>query len=124
MAPLTLLAAGTTIASLLTSDRFTEAPEGPLKSLAQDLEMEDKVLEDVLENGRLELWWDGIIDDVKASIREDADREGIEAAQRAESKRNLIEAMGLVDSNGEDGLVTGLVDGIQRDGEGDVLMYT
>ena len=124
MAPSTLLAAGTTITSLQTSTRYMDAPEGPLKSLAQDLEMEDKVFEEVFENGRLEIWWDGIIDDVKASIREDADREGIEAAQRAESKRNLIEAMGLVDNNGKDSLVTGFIDGVQRDGEGDILMYS
>ena len=150
MAPSTLLGAGTTIPSLRAFGYYEEADEGFLKSQAQDYAKEDEVLENILENGRLVKWWDGIIDDVEASIREDADREGILAAERAETKRKLIETMELGDGNVEDGFIngeadfvngeedfvngqeglvngeddidTGSIDGVQSDGEDDVSM--
>ncbi|MCJ1415772.1 hypothetical protein MMC32_002105 [Xylographa parallela] len=100
--PSSILSAGTTVASLRTSSRYANKSDSALKALAQDLEKEDRKLEDAIEKGRLEMWWKGILEAAKASAREDADRRGLEMAKMEMVKRKVAARLGLGDSKGEE----------------------
>ncbi|MCJ1389263.1 hypothetical protein MMC18_002119 [Xylographa bjoerkii] len=121
--PSAILTAGTTVASLRTSSRYVNTSDSALKALAQDLEKEDRRLEDALERGRLEMRWNGIVEAAKASARADADRHGVEMAQMEMVKRKVAARLGLGDSEVEDVYTNGHVHGgVPMDEQGDTLM--
>ena len=120
LSPSSLLTAGTTISSLRTSSRYANLSDKSLELVARDLKQEARVLEEALEKGRLEMWWKGVFDAAKLSVREEADRQGAEAAKRAETMKILAERMGL--RRRESRVVNGDVNGVERDEQGDVVM--
>ncbi|MCJ1283864.1 hypothetical protein MMC26_003195 [Xylographa opegraphella] len=120
--PSAILSAGTTVASLRTSSRYTNKPDSTLKALAQDLEKEDRELAHAVESGRLELWWNGIVEAAKASAREDADRRGAEMAKMEVLKRKVAKRV-LGDGQAEEVYTNGHVHGdVLVDEQGDVQM--
>jgi hypothetical protein len=122
--PTTVLGAGTTPELLRLSGKYANASEAFLKVLAHDLEQEDQTLEKALEKGRLASWCEGLIKDVKDSIREDQNRSGEKEAERVKYVRELGEEMGVggsITTSGDDG--SGYVNGhTQVDEQGDIFM--
>ena len=76
--PAKVLEAGTSIDALRVSSHFANIPENALAVLAQDLEMEDELLEKYMEEGRLGERWKGVVEAAKASARDEADFKGEE----------------------------------------------
>ena len=105
--PTALLSAGTSIPSLRTSSRYINTPDSVLTPLARDYETEDALLEQCIEKGRLEMWWKGVVEAARMSVRNEADREGEERRRR----RSLGRKGKKVKGPGE-----------RVDGEGDVVM--
>lgn len=121
LSPSSLLTAGTTISSLRTSTRYANRSDKSLELLARDLKQEARALEEALEKGRLEMWWKGVADAAKLSLRDEADRQGAESAKRAETTKILAEKMGL--RRRESRVMNGDVNGgLERDEHGDVVM--
>ncbi|MCJ1404140.1 hypothetical protein MMC11_007365 [Xylographa trunciseda] len=121
--PSAILTAGTTVASLRTSSRYANTSDSALKALAQDLEKEDRKLEDALEKGRLEMWWSGIVEAAKVSARSDADRQGAEMARMEMAKRRVQARLDLGNKQEEEVYTNGHVHGIvPMDEQGDTLM--
>ncbi|KAL8853210.1 MAG: hypothetical protein Q9221_001944 [Calogaya cf. arnoldii] len=87
--PSTLRGAGTTVSSLRTSSRYSDATDNALSVIAKDLEIEDTALETCIEKGRLEEWWKGIVDAAQASARDEADRNGEEESKRVEAEQDF-----------------------------------
>ncbi|CAO1600888.1 MAG: hypothetical protein LQ349_002483 [Xanthoria aureola] len=126
--PSTLRGVGTTLPSLRTSSRYSEATDNALSVIAQDLEIEDAALRACIEQGRLEEWWKGMVDAAQSSVRNEADRNGEEESKRAEA-----EQMSREKKAGDDGAAW-KVDGTEKkkaaggrwrletDEEGDVIM--
>ena len=111
------------MASLRTSSRYANKSDSALKALAQDLEKEDRMLEDAIEKGRLEMWWKGIVEAAKASAREDADRRGSEMAEMEMVKRKVAARLGLRGNEGEEVYTNGHAhNGVSVDEQGDTLM--
>ncbi|KAL8842856.1 MAG: hypothetical protein Q9176_002492 [Flavoplaca citrina] len=123
--PSTLRGVGTTVSSLRTSSRYSEAADNALSIIAKDLEIEDTALETCIGKGRLEEWWKGIVDAAQASARNEADRDGEEESRRFEAEQER--------TTRDDGSVWGF-GGMakkssaagrhesERDEEGDVIM--
>ncbi|MCJ1243472.1 hypothetical protein MMC30_000669 [Trapelia coarctata] len=125
LAPTTVLNAGTTPASLRASSRYAESSDSFLRGLAHDLEKEDRQLEAALEKGRLDQWWPSIVEAAMISVRDDADKAGMESAERQEDMRDLAVAMGVVATEEANGYeyANGHMNGdAAMDEEGDVLM--
>ncbi|MCJ1293924.1 hypothetical protein MMC34_005481 [Xylographa carneopallida] len=121
--PSAILSAGTTVASLRTSSRYVNTADSTLKALAQDLEKEDRMLEDAIKKGRLEMWWKGIVEAAKASAREDADRRGSEMAKMEAVKKKVAARLGLGDHGAEEVYTNGHAHGGGPvDQQGDVQM--
>ncbi|MCJ1379109.1 hypothetical protein MMC17_002209 [Xylographa soralifera] len=121
--PSAILSAGSTVASLRTSSRYANKSDSALKALAQDLEKEDRKLEDAIEKGRLEMWWKGIVEAARASAREDADRRGLEMAKMEIVKRKAAARLGLSENEREGVYTNGHVHGsVPVDEQGDTQM--
>ncbi|KAL8673485.1 MAG: hypothetical protein Q9168_002091 [Polycauliona sp. 1 TL-2023] len=128
--PSTLRGVGTTISSLRTSSRYSEATDSALSVIAKDLETEDAVLETCIEKGRLQEWWKGIVDAAEASVRNEADRNGEEESQRVRAeleekkKKTTRSSNGAVDGmeNKEKKKAGGGRSRLETDEEGDVVM--
>ncbi|KAL9001228.1 MAG: hypothetical protein Q9169_000412 [Polycauliona sp. 2 TL-2023] len=125
--PSTLRTIGTTISSLRTSSRYSEATDSALSVIAKDLETEDAVLETCIEKGRLEEWWKGIVDAAQASARDEADRDGEEENERVQAELEKKKTNGLVGGGGmeekrkkKDG--GGGKSSLETDKDGDVMM--
>ena len=77
-----------------------------------------------VQKGRLELWWKGIVDAVKARLREVEDKNGARLASQRQEKRKIEARL----SEGK--LPNGLTNGVhhsssqeaEQDHEGDVVM--
>ena len=95
--PTTLLEAGTTVESLKNSPSYKNLPENTLSLLARDLEKESELLEEYLENGRLEEWSKGVNSAAKAAARAEADEEGNEKLRKREEKLELKARMKATD---------------------------
>ncbi|KAL8694758.1 MAG: hypothetical protein Q9218_000684 [Villophora microphyllina] len=123
--PTALLAAGTTVESLLTSSRYDDVPESTLSGLARDLEIEDKALQRCIDDGRLGEWWIGVVDAAKLSARNEADRIGEERTKVSIAEQEFRKEMESRDKAtwGVGGAVVGGRE-ISMDEEGDVVMGT
>ena len=119
--PTALLTAGTTPSFLRTSTRYANMSDSALRPLAHDLEMEDQALENFLNKARLEMWWKGVVEAAKASVRADADREGSEWLKLEEGKRAVAESMGARDGQTTNGARSG-IEAVEKDWQGDVAM--
>ncbi|KAL8711303.1 MAG: hypothetical protein Q9220_004200 [cf. Caloplaca sp. 1 TL-2023] len=117
--PAVLRAAGTTVDSLRVSSRYNNASDSELSELADDLEIEDGILETCIEEGRLEQWWTGIVDAARMSARNEADQDGEERSQRDAAEREFREQM-----RRNDRAAWGLEERVNErlDEEGDVMM--
>lgn len=73
-----ILEAGTSVEALRVSSHFANVPENALAALAQDLSKEDELLEEYMEEGRLDERWKGVVEAAKASARGEADSKGEE----------------------------------------------
>ena len=91
--PSKVLEAGTSIDALRASSHFAEVPENALAMLAQDLEMEDEMLEEYMEEGRLEERWKGVVEAAKAWARQEADSEGEEQLRVRDAQRDFVTRM-------------------------------
>ena len=91
--PSSLLEAGTTLSSLQSSFSYTSTPENTLTLLAHDLEKESDLLEEYLEEGRLEEWWKGVDNAAREAARSEADEEGDEKLRKREEKLEVIARM-------------------------------
>ena len=122
--PSALLASDNNLASLRRSERFASLPDVALEALCQDLSIEAKAFARTAEKGRLELWWAGIVDSVRAHLRECEDNDGAKLAKVQEEKRKVARKL----ANGEmpNGLPNGVhhssSEEVEQDQEGDVVM--
>ena len=125
--PTAVLIAGDTIEILRKSSRYAIISDSILESLARDLETEDSLLEYQIEKGRLEMWWKGIVQAVRASVEVEAnrvaeelrDKERIEAESLARAEgRNRVAAWKK--SHGDS--VNGVSGGTSTDEQGDIIM--
>lgn len=119
--PSAILGAGITVESLRTSSRYDIASDNALEIIAKDLAIEDGVLETCIKEGRLEQWWNGIIDAARMSARNEADRIGEDQSRRKEAEWAFRDQMHRDDEatwgiHQVDGAALGL------DEEGDVMM--
>lgn len=93
--PRDLHPAGETVAELRKSSRYDSSTDAYLAVLAQDLAIEDTLLDEVVVKGRLEARWEGIIEVVKADLRGEQDAQGRLIAwkegERQEMERLLSE---------------------------------
>ena len=72
-------------------------PEHTLALLARDLETENEALEKFIEEGRLEVWWNGIVDAASLSAREEADRAGEQESELEIAESKLLQRMAKSD---------------------------
>ncbi|KAL8926445.1 MAG: hypothetical protein Q9208_002988 [Pyrenodesmia sp. 3 TL-2023] len=119
--PSALLNTGTTVESLRTSSRYDVASNSALEIIARDLEIEDSVLETCIKEGRLEQWWNGIVDAARISARNEANQSGEAQSRRQEAEREFQHQMVRDDQAAwgvqhADGAASGV------DDEGDVMM--
>lgn len=98
--PSALLTTGTSVECLRHAGRFATSSDSALRSLAHDLAREDRTLEEQLDQGRLEMWWKGIVDAAKASVRADADRDGDAMAKREQTKQEVAAKLGFGEAKG------------------------
>lgn len=117
--PSSLLSAGTSVASLRSSTRYTRYPDNVLSLLAKDHESEAAVLKCNIEKGRLEMWWKGVVDAAKTSVRDERDREGEEIRRRKSIEKAFWNGMGKKD---RETLESTAEERTEVDGQGDVVM--
>ncbi|KAI4254129.1 MAG: hypothetical protein L6R42_007317 [Xanthoria sp. 1 TBL-2021] len=126
--PSTLRGVGTTVPSLRTSSRYSDATDNALSVIAKDLEIEDTALGTCIEKGRLEEWWTGIVDAAQSSVRNEADRNGEEESKRVEAEQKSREKKSKDDRPawGVDGMekknAAAGRSRLETDEEGDVVM--
>ncbi|MCJ1475323.1 hypothetical protein MMC13_003985 [Lambiella insularis] len=120
--PSAVLTAGTSVESLRRSGRFAHWSDSALRALAQDLGREDRTLEEHLEQGRLEMWWSGIVDAAKASVRADADNAGAAMAEREKTKGEVAAEIGLGEAQEQDVYSKGYDNRSMMDEQGDTVM--
>ena len=121
-----LLGAGTSPDSLRQVSRWTNTDDATLAATASDYAAEDARLQEMLEKGRVELWWQGIISAAKSELLRRMDGEGETDGVKGGGKG----AGGQVNGTGMNGHGAG--DGeaadqyqsgkMQIDGQGDVVM--
>ncbi|KAI4162525.1 MAG: hypothetical protein LQ342_003756 [Letrouitia transgressa] len=110
--PSALLHAGTSISSLRDSSRYDDTSDNYLTLLAHDLQIEDDALEQSLNKGRLELWWQGIVEAAKQSVKSDAEQAGEQQSRRLSFENKFRERMDREDEKSrarlevEDGVAT------------------
>ncbi|KAL9611626.1 MAG: hypothetical protein Q9167_003741 [Letrouitia subvulpina] len=121
--PSALLHAGTSLSSLRSSSRYDDTPDNYLTLLAHDLQIEDEALEQCLNKGRLELWWQGMVEAAKQSIKTDAEQAGEQRSRRLSFETKFKERMDREDEESlgrlevENGNAT-----TETDPQGDVVM--
>ncbi|KAI4212506.1 MAG: hypothetical protein LQ351_004758 [Letrouitia transgressa] len=121
--PSALLHAGTTISSLRSSARYDSTSDNQLTLLAHDLQMEDDALEQCLNKGRLELWWQGMVEAAKQSTKTDAEQAGEQQSRRLSFENKFKERMDKEDERTrarpevENGKAA-----VDMDAQGDVVM--
>lgn len=74
-APTPLLDIGTSLASLRTSSRYASYADNDLTRLAKDLQHESRILSALIEKGRLEERYPGVVEAAKESVKADRERE-------------------------------------------------
>ena len=99
--------AGTTIASLRTSPRYTSHSDLELDLLARDMQREKRALEEYIEKGRLMEHWQGIVAGAKDSVKQDREHEleRMRLRKQRELLRNNHTAAGADGRSGEKGMV-------------------
>lgn len=110
--------------------RYNKTSDEALQGLAGDFATEDRKLARAIEKGRLEIWWQGIIDAAKAKLYATEDDEGEKTAREEASKRDIERGVGRWTPNGEVTVngINGHYDadtsnvGSSVDSEGDMLM--
>ena len=119
--PAKVLGAGTSIDALRVSSRFANDPDNALAVLAQELEKEDKLLEEYMEEGRLDERWKGVVEAAKASARDEADSQGEEQLRIRMAQEDFSARMAEKDREAypRDG---GRVENGAMDEQGDVIM--
>ncbi|KAI9785114.1 MAG: hypothetical protein M1835_003392, partial [Candelina submexicana] len=80
--PQQILGAGCTIQDLRR--RFRRDPEGLVEAIRKDMENEDGRFQDFIRVGRLDLWFAGVNEAAKKSVRDDADAAGKAAKEMKE----------------------------------------
>ena len=123
LSPSELLEGDITPATLRFSERYESAPDAVLQALCNDLTAEVTTLAKVNEKARLQLWWPGILDAVKTSLRTTKDENGAQRAYNEEEKRKIEGKLAT------GGIPNGLPNGVHHsssseaeDAEGDVPM--
>lgn len=96
--PSSLIGAGTTVESLQSSIHYAKIPEEALVRLAKDFALEDAILQQHIEKGRLEIWWKGIADAAQKSLRDEGDRKGEEAKHRKSAEQGFWSVLNKKDS--------------------------
>ncbi len=121
LSPAKVLEAGTSIDALRTSSHFANTPENALAMLAQDLEKEGELLEESMEEGRLDERWKGVVEAAKASARDEADSKGEEQLRIRNAQEELVARMAEKDRQAypKEG---GRRDNAAVDEQGDVIM--
>ena len=122
LAPLSLLGAGTSISSLQISPRYQDIPDHTLASIAEDLQTEDEALEDCIDKGRLELWWQGVLEAAKQSARQESDQAGEKQSRRMSMETRFKARMDKQDK--ENWVPKDLMNrnAVRTDEQGDVVM--
>ncbi|KAI9709190.1 MAG: hypothetical protein M1812_007775 [Candelaria pacifica] len=82
LSPQEIIGAGCTIQDLRR--RFRQDTEGLLEDLKADMEDEDQQLQTLIDQGRLDLWFSGVNEAAKKSVRDDADAAGKAAKEKKE----------------------------------------
>ena len=96
--PSSLLGVGTTVESLQSSVSYAQTAENVLSPLAKDLALEDAMLQKHIKKGRLEIWWKGVADAARKSLRDDGDRKGEEVWHRRSVEEGFWNAVSKRDS--------------------------
>lgn len=117
--PSSLLSAGTSVVSLRSSTRYTRYPDNVLSLLAKDHESEAVALKRNIEKGRLEMWWKGVVDAAKTSVRDEREREEGEIRRRKSIEKAFWNEVGKRD---RETLESRAEEGTGVDGQGDVMM--
>ncbi len=115
--PSSLTEAGTTLESLKISSHYSNMPDTALQVLAQDLDVEAELLDQYIEKGRLDEWWQGVVEAAKAAARAEADEQGEEKLRKRNAAREFDHRLTKMDKEvfKKDG-------GTEVDGQGDVIM--
>jgi len=115
--PSSLTEAGRTLESLKISSHYSNMPDTALQVLAQDLDVEAELLDQYIEKGRLDEWWQGVVEAAKAAARAEADEQGEEKLRKRNAAREFDHRLTKMDKEvfKKDG-------GTEVDGQGDVIM--
>ncbi|KAI4289371.1 MAG: hypothetical protein L6R35_001372 [Caloplaca aegaea] len=119
--PSSVLGSGTTFESLRASSRYDKASDNAIEIIAQELSIEDGVLQTCMREGRLEKWWSGIIDAARMSAWNEAARICEDNSRRRETERRFRDQMNREDEALWSGKRTYGVE-LGMDEEGDVMM--
>lgn len=116
--PASVAEAGTTVESLRISSHLANMPDNALERLARDLGAEADMLDQYMEKGRLEEWWEGVVEAAKAAARAEADEEGEEKLRKRNAEREFDIKISQKDREvyGKGG------EGLGIDEQGDVIM--
>jgi hypothetical protein len=68
-------------------------PDNVLALLAKDFTSEDAVLQMHVKKGRLEMWWKGVAEAARKSVKDDGDRQGEETRRLKNLERGFLTAM-------------------------------
>lgn len=120
--PSSLLSAGTSVASLRSSSRYTGYPDNSLVLLASDFASEDALLEQHMEKGRLEMWWRGVTDAALRSARYERDQDGENIRRRKSVEQGIRSSMSKQDKEWVRSQVADVELEVEVDGQGDVVM--
>lgn len=80
-------------------------PENVLALLAKDFASEDAILQKHIKKGRLEIWWKGVADAARKSLRDEGDRKGEETRRRKSVEKEFWNAVNKRDSEALKGSV-------------------
>ena len=125
--PADILGAGTTMEELRSLPQYSKEPDAELARLAHDLEVEDNTLQRYIDDGRLEEWYQGILEAAKSAARDEADRDGEEKVHKREIEKAFKAKMAKKDrekhgSNGITDFDENYVKELSLDAGGDVDM--
>lgn len=68
-------------------------PENDLTLLAKDFTLEDVALQTHIKKGRLDMWWKGVAEAARKSVKDDGDRQGEETKRLKGVEKGFLTAM-------------------------------